>query len=108
MRVSCRRVAGYDNRIYINRLKDEIVLNNNFDRSDDIDAKFAVSHGLALSCKLSVRVLYQWIHTWRLTPVEVFESEIEKTIQETKHLPEQLAEDGSRDTRRPLNHVNRG
>eukprot|EP00658_Telonema_sp_P-2_P061028 TRINITY_DN4978_c0_g1_i5.p1 TRINITY_DN4978_c0_g1~~TRINITY_DN4978_c0_g1_i5.p1 ORF type:complete len:362 (+),score=89.16 TRINITY_DN4978_c0_g1_i5:188-1273(+) len=69
----------YDTRgIYINRLKDEIILDQNFNRSDDIDTKFAISHGLALSVKLSV-----------------FEGEIAKTIEDTKHLPEELALDGS-------------
>lgn len=68
----------YDSKIYIDRLKDEIVLNDEFSRSDDIDAKCAISHGLSLCVKLSV-----------------FEAEIEKTIQGTKHLPEELALDGS-------------
>lgn len=47
----------YENRIYINRLKDEIILDNTFNRTDDVDTKFAISHGLALSVKLSVRAL---------------------------------------------------
>jgi len=68
----------YDSKIYIDRLKDEIILNDDFSRSDDVDAKCAISHGLSLCVKLSV-----------------FEAEIEKTIQGTKHLPEELALDGS-------------
>ena len=58
--------------------KDEIVLNSELTEEEDIIAKCAISHGLALSVKLAV-----------------FEEAIEKTIQGTKHLPEDLALDGT-------------
>jgi len=58
-------------------LKDEIILKSDLSRSEEIIAKCAISHGLALCVKLSV-----------------YEENIERTIQGTKHLPEELAADG--------------
>ena len=53
-------------------------MNSDLTEDEDIIAKCAISHGLALSVKLAV-----------------FEEAIEKTIQGTKHLPEDLAQDGT-------------
>jgi uncharacterized Rmd1/YagE family protein len=57
--------------------QDEVVMEQGLLRSDDIKAMCAVSHGLALCVKLSV-----------------YEENIEKTIQGTKYLPEELAKEG--------------
>jgi len=90
-----REVAGFESKVldeeefeefdyahadkfYIDRLKDEIVLNSDLTEEEDIIAKCAISHGLALGVKLAV-----------------FEEAIEKTIQGTKHLPEDLSLDGT-------------
>jgi len=62
----------------VDRLKDEIMIRGNLSPQAETLAKCAISHGLALCVKLNV-----------------FEDAIEKTVQGTKHLPEELARDGS-------------
>ena len=53
----------------------DLTCNNPDPEPKDVIAKCAIAHGLALSVKLAV-----------------FEEAIEKTIQGTKHLPEDLAQ----------------
>ena len=68
---------SYGAEFRIDRLKDEVIMEEGLSREEEVKKMCAVSHGLALCVKLSV-----------------YEENIEKTIQGTKHLPEELASAG--------------
>lgn len=67
---SCSYLVG--DSTYINEEDDEIIL-----ESDDVLIKLSLSHGLSQSVKLNA-----------------FESSIARTIENTRHLPKELAEKG--------------